>query len=157
MACPGALLFSICRRMHSTGFWVPWVVSVSCPPLGMLQSVVCLRSPVQLPFFAHRVSAGLVLPVIVTAPDHRPLLGPDDLGPDGKPMAPQAFRHRDGVERSMPDVCDAAGKEAPGGLPVRTLIVSDLADARGSVHAHPMAPGGIVFHAIGWVGDHQMR
>src|SRR5947208_11719207 len=49
MAWPGLELFSIGRRMHSTGFCVPWMVSVSCPPLGMVHSVVCLRSPVQLP------------------------------------------------------------------------------------------------------------
>src|SRR6267142_41818 len=47
MAWPGLELFSIGRRMHSTGFCVPWMVSVSCTPLGMVHSVVCLRSPVQ--------------------------------------------------------------------------------------------------------------
>src|SRR3954468_9461717 len=38
------------RRMHSTGFCVPWTVSVSCPRLGICHSVVCLRSPAQCPW-----------------------------------------------------------------------------------------------------------
>jgi len=42
-------LFRIGRRMHSTGFWVLCVVSMSWPLLGMVQNVVCFRSPVQLP------------------------------------------------------------------------------------------------------------
>jgi hypothetical protein len=41
---------SIGRRMHSTGFCVLCLVSASCPPLGIVHSVVCLRSPVQCPF-----------------------------------------------------------------------------------------------------------
>ena len=56
--CPGSLLLSIGRRMHSTGFWVPWTVSASWPPLGMVQSVVCLRSPVQLPFLRTAYQQG---------------------------------------------------------------------------------------------------
>jgi hypothetical protein len=44
-AWPGEELFSIGRRMHSTGFCVPCPVSdFWCP---MAQTVVCLRSPAQ--------------------------------------------------------------------------------------------------------------
>ena len=42
--------------MHSTGFWVPCTVAASWSRLGICQSVVCLRSPVQWP-----------LPVFLTA------------------------------------------------------------------------------------------
>jgi hypothetical protein len=76
MACLGLELFSMGLRMHSTGFWVACLV---CPPLPIDHSVVCSRSPVQLPFFAEGVPAGLMLPVIVTLAHHHPLLGPDDL------------------------------------------------------------------------------
>ena len=48
-ACPGELLFSIGRFMHSTGFWVPCPVSFFLG-LAMCQTVVCLRSPAQWPF-----------------------------------------------------------------------------------------------------------
>ena len=41
MAPSLAMSSGLGRRMHSTGFWVPWIVSTSWPPLEMLQSVVC--------------------------------------------------------------------------------------------------------------------
>jgi hypothetical protein len=44
---PRLELFSMGRRMHSTGFCVACLVATSCPPVGMVHSVVCLRSPVQ--------------------------------------------------------------------------------------------------------------
>jgi hypothetical protein len=35
-----ALLFKTGRRMHSTGFWVPWTVASSSSPVApMVQSV----------------------------------------------------------------------------------------------------------------------
>ena len=40
MAPPLAMSSGLGRRMHSTGFWVPWIVSTSWPPLEMLQSVL---------------------------------------------------------------------------------------------------------------------
>ena len=46
-AWPGLLLFTIGRRMHSTGFCVPCSVCVSCPRLAICHSVVCFRSPCQ--------------------------------------------------------------------------------------------------------------
>ena len=43
-ACPGELLFSIGRFMHSTGFCVEWPVS-DLRGLSICQSVDCFRSP----------------------------------------------------------------------------------------------------------------
>ena len=48
-AWPGLLLFSIGRRMHSTGFCVPCVVSASWARELIDHRVVCLRSPAQWP------------------------------------------------------------------------------------------------------------
>jgi len=42
---PGALLFRIGQRMHSTGFRVSWTVSESWCRDEICQGVVCLRSP----------------------------------------------------------------------------------------------------------------
>ncbi len=44
-AWSGEELFSIGRRMHSTGFCVPWTVSASWSRDAMDHNVVCLRSP----------------------------------------------------------------------------------------------------------------
>ena len=47
-AWPGEELFSIGRRMHSTGFCVSWMVASSSAPLGaMLQTVAWSRAPCQ--------------------------------------------------------------------------------------------------------------
>jgi hypothetical protein len=42
-------LLIIGRRMHSTGFWVPWTVSASCALDEIGHTVVCLRSPDHAP------------------------------------------------------------------------------------------------------------
>jgi hypothetical protein len=45
-----------------------------------------------------------MLPVVVAAADDQALLGPDDLGADGKAMPLQALGYRRGMQRAMPDV-----------------------------------------------------
>ena len=117
--------------MASTGFWVPWIVAASWSRLGIDQSVVCLRSPFQWPLPFHRVPARLVLPVVVAAGEHQPLLGPDDLGADGEAAGDEALGHRGRVQGSVPDVGDLAGEERPGFAPVGAVVVQDLAGALG--------------------------
>jgi len=59
---PTVVWFRIGRRMHSTGFWVPWIVEVSSrePPkalrLAICQRVVCFRSPAQCPERSRRTA-----------------------------------------------------------------------------------------------------
>ena len=51
-------------------------------------------------FGAHRVPAGLMLPVIIAAADDQPLLGPDDLRADGEALALQAVGNGRGLQRA---------------------------------------------------------
>ena len=54
MACPGLALFSMGRRMASTGFWVPWPVSfLLCE---RLHRVDCRLSPIQWPVLPFRTA-----------------------------------------------------------------------------------------------------
>ena len=57
------------------------------PERGLLAVAV----PVALALLAHRVPAGLVLPVVVAAAEHQPLLGPDDLRADGEAAGDEAL------------------------------------------------------------------
>ena len=80
-----AALFSMGRRMHSTGFWVPWIgrgilVAVRDLPQRRLLAVA---GPVTRGL-ADRIPAGLMLPVIIAPAQDQPVLGPDDLRADGK-------------------------------------------------------------------------
>src|SRR5690242_10746241 len=105
----------------------------------------------------HRVPAGFMLPVIIAAADHQSLLRPDDLGADGKVLTDQTFGNRPGMQRGVPDIRDVAGEERPGGGPVRALVVRYFANTRGLVDAALMSPVRVIVHAIGRVGDHELR
>ena len=96
-----------------------------------------------------------MLPVIVAAADDEPLLGPDDLCPDGEAFADEAFGDR--VECSAPchtyamlpgNSAQAAAQSARSSL--WTLPVRSTCSARA------IAPFGIVLHAVGRVGHHQL-
>lgn len=105
----------------------------------------------------HRIPAGFVLPVIVAAAQHQPVLGPDDLRPDGKASGGEAFGHGRRVQGSMPDIGDIAREQRPGLAPVGAVVVQDPAGASGLCCTRLVAPGRIVFHAIGRIGHHQQR
>ena len=117
--------------MHSTGFCVPCTVSASWSRFGICQSVVCLRSPAQWPGPAHGIPAGLVLPVIIAAAQHQPVLGPDDLRADVEAAGVEALGHRRGVQRAVPDIGDVAREQRPGLAPVGAVVVQHLAGALG--------------------------
>ena len=58
----------------------------------------------------------------------------------------------------MPDVGDIAGKQRPGLAPVGAVVVQHLAGGEiGTVAELALPPGRIVVHAIGRIGDHQVR
>ena len=68
-----------------------------------------------------------MLPVIVAAAEHKPVLGPDDLRADVEARGLEALGDGAGVERAMPDIGDVAGEQRPGLAPVGAVVVSDLA------------------------------
>ena len=99
-----------------------------------------------------------MLPVVVPAPEHQAVLGPDDLGADLEAAGGQALGHRRRVQGAVPDIGHLAGEQRPGLAPVGPVVV--LAPCRcGGRGAEPgaVAPGRVVLHAIGRVGDHQVR
>ena len=119
--------------------------------------LLAVAVPVRLALVADRVPARLVLPVVVAAAEHQPLLGPDDLAADREAAGVEAVGDGGGVQRPVPDVGDLAGKQRPGLAPVGPVVVQHLAGAPGRGGARPVAPGRVVGHAIGRIGRHQMR
>src|SRR4029077_4537481 len=98
---------------------------------GPQRRLLAIAGPVALA--SHRVPARLMLPMVIAAADHQPLLGPDDLRPDGEALAGKALCHRGGVQGTVPHVGDGAGKARPCGGPIGALVVAHLADPRGLV------------------------
>ena len=98
-----------------------------------------------------------MLPVVVAAAEHQPLLGPDDLAADGEAGRLEALGDGRRVQRAMPDVGDVAGEQRPGLAPVGAVVVQHLAGAPGRGGAGLVAPGRVVVDAVGRVGDHQLR
>ena len=76
----GAELFSIGRRMHSTGFCVEWPVS-DCRGLSDLpqRCLFPVAGPMPGAAVAHGVKAWLMLSVVVAAADDQLAFGPNDL------------------------------------------------------------------------------
>ena len=72
-----------------------------------------------------------MLPMVVAAGEHQPLLGPDDLAADGEAAGLEALGDGGGVQRPVPDVGDLAGEERPGLAPVGPVVVHHLARALG--------------------------
>ncbi len=145
---PAHALDRLLRAVHRLGVLRP---AGDLPQGGLL----AVAGPVALA--AHGIPAGFVLPVVVTPPEHQPVLGPDDLRPDLEARRDQALGHRRGVQGAVPHVCDVAGEQRPGLAPVRPVVVRHLAHALRVAQPRPVAPGRVVFHAVGWVGHHQVR
>ena len=61
------------------------------------------------------------------------------------------------MQRAVPDIGDGAGEQRPGLAPVRAVVVRHAAGALRLRRARLVAPGRVVVHAIGRVGDHQVR
>ena len=98
-----------------------------------------------------------MLPVVVAAGEHQPLLAPDDLAADGEAAGLQALGDGGGVQRAVPGVDDLAGEQRPGLAPVRPVVVQHLAGALGRRQPGLVAPGRVVAHAIGRVRHQQVR
>ena len=143
--------------MHSTGFLGAVDRVGILIPVGDLpqRGLLAVASPVALALGAHRIPAGFMLPVIVTAAEDQPVLGPDDLRPDGEARVRQAVGHGRGMQRAMPDIGDITREQRPCLAPVGPVVVQHLAGAFGLRGPGLVAPGGIVFDAVGRVGDHQ--
>ena len=70
-----------------------------------------------------RIPARLVLPVVVTAAKCEAVLYPNDLAANGEAGGLDALRDIPGVQRSVPDIDDGAGKKPPRLGPIRTAVV----------------------------------
>jgi len=96
-----------------------------------------------------------VLPVVIATAENEALLGPDDLRPDVEAYRHEALGHLCRVQRTVPDIGDIAGEQRPSLAPVGPVVVQHLAGALGLGLARLVAPGRVIFHAIGWIGHHQ--
>ena len=124
---------------------------------GPERRLLAVAVPVALAGLPDRIPARLVLPVVVAAAEHQPLLRPDDLGADGEAGSLEALGDGRGVQCAVPDVGDVAGEERPGFPPVGAVVVQHLAGAAGGGGAGLVAPGGVVVDAVRRVADHQVR
>src|SRR5450759_3830988 len=104
---------------------------------------------------AHRIPAWLMLPMVVAAAEHQPLLGPNDLRTDGEAIVRKTVRNRRGVQGAVPDVGDVAREQGPSGSPVCLVVITDFAPSSGMVDAQAMTPSRIVVDPVGRVGDHE--
>ena len=95
--------------------------------------------------------------MVVAAPEHHAVLGPDDLRPEVEAAGGEALGDGRGVERAMPDIGHLAAEQRPGRAPVRPVVVQHVAGAPGGGPGRLIAPGRIVADAVGRVGDHQVR
>jgi len=134
------------------GFFVLILVG-NLPKRGLL----AVARPVTFAGFAHGIPSGFVLPVVITAAQDQPLLGPDDLRPDGEASDFKTFGDRGCMQRAMLDIGDVAGEERPRLAPVGAIIVQHLARALGLGRACLVAPARIILHTVGWIGHHQQR
>src|SRR3982074_3938877 len=76
--------------------------------------LLAVPAPIRPGCPAHRVPAGLMLPMIMAAAEGKPVLGPDDLRAHleagGLKRLPDLAR----MPTSMPDIGDRARKQRPG-------------------------------------------
>ena len=97
-----------------------------------------------------------MLPMVMPPPEHEPVLSPYYLRPDVEPARDQAVRDGAGVEGAMPDIGHIAGEQLPGLAPVGPVVVLHLADSRGVAEPGPVAPRGVILHAVWRIGHHQV-
>src|SRR5205814_1853143 len=107
---------------------------------------------------AHRVPAGLVLPVIIAAAQSDMLLGPDDLGTQLKPAGCETGGNDLSAKRAVPNIGDVPGEERIRFAPVGAIVVEHPALRQLAGAMVPLrSPGGVVADAIRWIGHHQVR
>ena len=146
--------------MHSTGFCVPCTVAgvlVAAGDLPERRSACGRRSSGPLPPVAHRVPAGLVLPVVVAAAEHQPLLGPDDLAADREAAGLQALG--DGRRRAARRARRRRRRRGTAPRPRASRRGRRSAPCRCAwlPRARRCCARRVVAHAVGRIGDHQVR
>ena len=87
--------------------------------------------------------------MVVAAPEHEPVLGPDHLRPDLEAARLQARGHRRRVQGAVPDVSDDPGEQRPGLAPIGTVVVLDLAHPLRAAEPGAVPPCRIVFDTKG--------
>ena len=75
--------------------------------------LAAVAMPVPVAAGAHAVPAGFMRPVVMAAPEHECVLGPDDLRPELEAAGLEALRHGRGVQGAVPDIGDLAAEQRP--------------------------------------------
>ena len=83
------------------------VAAGDLPERGLL----AVAGPVRLAGLLHSSNSRFMLPMIVAAAEHQPLLGPDDLRAHAS-RRPPGSGHRRRMQRAVPDVGHVAGNSA---------------------------------------------
>jgi hypothetical protein len=74
----------------------------------------------------------------------------------------QLAAHVRNVKRAVPDVCHIPLEQSPCHPPIHAIVICDFPDCATTIWLsvgalRAVAPIGIVVHAVGRVGDHQVR
>src|SRR5262249_13029295 len=119
------------------------------------RGLAAIALPVALLTLAHRVPAGLMLPMVVATAQGEMLLAPDDLRARLKPAVDETGSDHVAVHGAVPDIGDIAGEQRIGFLPVGTTIIEPPA-LREPPPATPMSrpPQWIVVDAVWSISDH---
>jgi hypothetical protein len=76
---------------------------------------------------AHRVPAGLMLPVVIATAQRKVLFDPDDLSAKLQPAGGQVGGDNIAVQRPVPDISDISREQRIGLTPVGAIVVEHLA------------------------------
>ena len=146
------------RRMHSTGFCVPWTVSASDPDGDHARASSAFGRPANGPSMGACLRTMQGSCSVVIAPRQGPTCRPYefDLRPDPKPAA---IRLSATVVASwcVPDIATIAGKQRPGFAPVGAVVVQHRAVRLVVDRPGLVPPARVVFTPYGRIGNHRMR
>ena len=95
-----------------------------------------------------------MLKMIVAAAERVARLNPDNLRADLKPAGLQRIRHYTGELAGVPNVGDVALEEFPSLAPVGTLVVEYHALGARVATIRPIAPRGVILHAVRRISRH---
>src|SRR3981081_1916636 len=120
--------------------------------------LLAVPAPIRAGRPPHRVPAGFVLPMIVASAERETVLGPNDLGAHLEAGGLKGLLDLARMPTSMPDICNRARKQRPGLPPTGAIVVRYLAELAGvEIDAGTFPPRRIVIHAVGRIGNHQLR
>src|SRR5450759_5202241 len=96
---------------------------------------------------SHRIPAGLVLPVISAAAEHKVLLAPDDLAANLEACGTNPDRYLGGIHPGVPNVHHVPGEQRIGRSPVDPVVVCNLASRMSAAAIVFRAPLRVILHS----------